>query len=274
MSESIAQSVRYLTTRTGGRLAYHYSSGAEPTVVFLGGYASDMTGSKALYLETYCRARGQAFLRLDYGGHGLSSGDFLQGTIGSWADDALTVIDAATAGRIVLVGSSMGGWIMLLVALGMPDRIHGLVGIAAAPDFTEDLMWAELDPEQQTTLRESGELHLPSEYVDDPYPITWRLIEEGRGHLLLRGPLEIECPVRLIHGLVDPDVPWQTSLTLAERLISTDVTVTLIKGGGHRLSEPEELKVIAAKLAELVEFNQTAGEVTALAGVAPPTQMD
>ncbi|MFQ5773422.1 MAG: alpha/beta fold hydrolase [Kiloniellaceae bacterium] len=202
---------------------------------------SDMTGGKATALEAFAAARGQAFVRFDYLGHGASSGRFEDGTIGRWAEDATAVLDALSEGPQILVGSSMGGWIMLLVALARPRRVAGLVGVAAAPDFTETLMWRAYSPEIRATLERDGLYYEPSQYGEEPYPITMRLIEEGRRHLLMDGPIPIACPVRLIHGTADPDVPYALSLELMERLESDDVEVTLVKGGGHRLSEPEDL---------------------------------
>jgi len=253
MSETPAPAPRYLEREGAPRLAYHRTSGRPPTVAFLSGYASDMTGSKALRLERFCAARGQRFLRFDYSGHGASDGEFLEGTIGAWAEDARALIDAVTEGPLVLVGSSMGGWIMLLVALAMPARVQALIGVAAAPDFTEDLMWAALDERQRSELMSRGALRLPSPYVDEPYPITRGLIEEGRRHLCLRAPIPIDCPVRLLHGLEDGDVPWRTALRLADRLRAGDVTVTLVKGGGHRLSEPGELDLLEGTVASVLE---------------------
>ena len=241
----------HLSLKTGERLAYRYTPGRSPTVVFLSGYASDMSGSKAVYLESIVTGHGHAFLRLDYSGHGLSDGDFVDGSIGRWSDDAVAVVSNVTDGPLILVGSSMGGWIMLLVARRLIDRVVGLLGIAAAPDFTEDLMWRELDAEQRDTLLTDGEIYLDSDYVDDPYPITRKLIDDGRDHLQLSAPIPLRCPVRLIHGLADPDVPRQTSLTLADSLKSTDVLIKLIKDGGHRLSEAEQLVEISSTLISL-----------------------
>ncbi len=214
---------------------------------------SDMTGSKALSLESFARERGQAFLRFDYQGHGASTGRFDDGTIGSWTADAVAALDALTEGPQVLVGSSMGGWIMLLAALARPQRIAGLLGIAAAPDFTENLMWQAYPQEVRDTLRREGVYREPSDYGDEPYTITMRLIEEGREHLLLREAIPIACPVRLIHGVADPDVPWQTSIRLAKQLESADVEVTLVKSGGHRLSEPEDLDRLCSTLEGLLD---------------------
>ena len=235
----------------GATIAYHHLAGRPPTVVFLGGYASDMTGSKATFLEASCRASGQAFLRFDYRGHGASSGAFSDGTIGLWAGDAVTAIEAATDGPLVLVGSSMGGWIMLLAALALKPRVAGLIGIAAAPDFTEDLMWDEFDLKQRAALERDGVLDMPSDYDDEPYTVTMALIEDGREHLVLREPIPLTCPVRLLHGLEDKDVPWTVSMRLAEAIKSEDVTVTLVKGAGHRLSEPEDLARLERVVAEL-----------------------
>ncbi len=212
-----------------------------PGIVFLGGFMSDMTGSKALALEAFAAARGQAFIRFDYFGHGASSGRFEDGSIGRWAEDAVAVLDELTEGPQILVGSSMGGWIMLLAALARPHAVAGLVGIAAAPDFTETLMWRAFTPEIRATIERDGVYHEPSAYGEQPYPITRHLIEEGRTHLLLGQQIPIDCPVRLIHGVADPDVPYTLSLDLMQRLGSSDVEVTLIKGGGHRLSEPPDL---------------------------------
>ena len=202
---------------------------------------SDMAGTKALALEDYARERGQAFLRLDYQGHGESSGRFEDGTIGLWASDATAAIAELTEGPQILVGSSMGGWIMLLAALAQPERIAGLVGIAAAPDFTEDLIWAQADEAQRKAVMEEGVYREPSPYGEEPYTITRALIEDGREHLLLRKAIPLTCPVRLIHGLEDPDVPWDLSLKLAAALDSDDVETLLVKGGDHRLSEPRDI---------------------------------
>lgn len=235
----------------GGRLAFHHTGGRTPGVLFCGGFTSDMTGTKALALETHCRAVGRAYTRFDYRGHGASSGRFADGAIGDWADDAMAIIDRVTAGPLIVVGSSMGGWIMLLLALARPERVAGLIGIAAAPDFTEDLLLAGATAEQRRALDEQGYWLQPSAYGDAPYPVTRRLLEDGRDHLLLRGPIPIRCPVHLLHGQQDPDVPWQTSLRLAEQLESDDVTIELIKCGDHRLSRPPDLARITAAVERL-----------------------
>lgn len=237
----------------GTRIAYHRREGKAPCVVFLPGFRSDMTGDKATTLEKFCAARGQAFLRFDYTGHGASSGDFTDGTIGQWTSDAIAAIERLTSGSLVLVGSSMGGWIMLLAALALKPRIAGLIGIAAAPDFTEELMWAGLDAASRARLEGDGVIHQPSEYDPVPTPITMALIEDGRKHLLLGGPIALDCPVRLIHGKKDPDVPWQTAQRIADALSSTDVEIILVEDGDHRLSEPHDLERLTKVLAGLLD---------------------
>jgi pimeloyl-ACP methyl ester carboxylesterase len=227
----------------GTRLAYALIPGASPTVVFFPGFRSDMTGDKATHLARFCTARRRAMLRFDYSGHGASEGRFEDGDIGRWSADALALMDALTQGPLVLVGSSMGGWIALLAALARPGRVTGLVGIAAAPDFTERLMWNAMAPSERERLMRDGVLHIPSQY-GEPYPITRRLIEDGRTRLLLGAPIPLECPLRLLHGQRDPDVPWETSLRIAERLTGTDVQVTLVKDGDHRLSRPRDLALL------------------------------
>lgn len=241
-----------LETTDGRRIAYRRTAGAAPGVVFLGGFRSDMSGTKASFLEDWARARGQAFLRMDYTGHGRSSGAFEDGCIGDWARDASDAVDALTEGRQILVGSSMGGWIALLLARWMPERIAGLVGIAAAPDFTEDSMWAGFTEAQRRELAEAGRVEVPSEYSDAPYPVTARLIEDGRRHLVLREPLELPFPVRLLQGMADVDVPVPVALRLAEHATCADLQLTLVKGADHRFSAPGELALIAAALDGLI----------------------
>ncbi len=235
----------------GVELAWMREDGSSPTVVFLPGFRSDMTGEKASALATFCAARGQAMLRFDYSGHGASGGQFENGTIGRWRDDALAMIDRQTTGPLLLVGSSMGGWIGLLAALARPDRVAGLIGIAAAPDFTEVLAWQAMSEEDRATLLRDGVLRVPSRY-GEPYPITQALIQDGRNHLLLNKPIALDCPVRLLHGQCDPDVPWQTSLRVAERLIGQDVQVILVKDGDHRLSRPADLALLWRVMAALL----------------------
>jgi pimeloyl-ACP methyl ester carboxylesterase len=242
----------FLPLPDGRRLAYRHVPGDAPGVLFCGGYTSDMTGTKATALEAFCREEGRAHTRFDYSGHGASSGEFADGTIGAWADDALAVLDRATDGPMIVVGSSMGGWIMLLVASARPERVQGLVGIAAAPDLTEDLLLPQATPEQRRALIEEGHWMQTSAY-GEPYPVTSRLLEEARAHLVLRAPIPIRCPVHLLHGQRDADVPWQTALRLAERLESEDVTIELIKAGDHRLSSAPDLARIEAAIQRIAD---------------------
>jgi pimeloyl-ACP methyl ester carboxylesterase len=236
----------------GIRLAYALTPGAGPTVVFLPGFMSDMTGDKALAVEAFCRARGTACLRLDYSGHGASGGAFADGTIGSWTGDALFLIDRLTSGPIVVVGSSMGGWIALNVALARPDRVAALIGIAAAPDFTETLMWDAMAPPERETLLRDGLLRIPSQYGGEQI-VTRALIEDGRTRLLLHAPIAIPCPVRLLQGIQDPDVPWETALKLSSRLQSADVQTTLVKDGDHRLSRPQDIALLCRVLGAMLD---------------------
>lgn len=242
----------------GASIAYHRLAGSGPGVVFLHGFHSDMEGGKALALEAWCRAHGRAFIRFDLFGHGRSSGQVEDGTIGRWADDAVAVLDHLTAGPQILVGSSLGGWLALLVALRRRERVAGLVGIAAAPDFTEDLMWAAFTPAQRHEMLETGQVVMENCYEPDkPWAIPRRLIEDGRNHLLLRDLIQLDCPVRLIHGQKDADVPWQTALRIADCLAGADVEVVLVKDGDHRLSRDQDL----ARLIRVVEglVGRTAG---------------
>ncbi|MDP6572137.1 MAG: alpha/beta hydrolase [Rhodospirillales bacterium] len=243
---------RILTRDDGATIAYHVTPGKAPGVVFLTGFMSDMTGGKALALEAFCRARGQAFLRFDYTGHGASSGAFEDGTIGRWADDTLTALDKLCEGPQVLVGSSMGGWIMLLAALWRPRRVAGLLGIATAADFTVDLVPRGLTEEQKTALERDGVVYVPSDYGPEPTPLTKKLLEDGSNHLVLRDDIALDVPVRLIHGMKDPDVPWETAMRIADRLRSRDVEITLVKDGDHRLSEPADLERLCATLDALL----------------------
>jgi pimeloyl-ACP methyl ester carboxylesterase len=240
-----------LARPNGKGLAWRRLSGREPTVVFLPGFGSDMSGEKATSLATFCSNVGQAMLRFDYSGHGESDGRFEEGTIGQWTDDALAVMDAVSAGPLLLVGSSMGGWIALLAALARPERVAGIVGIAAAPDFTEILMWQSMTFEERDRLMADGVVFAPNRY-GPPTPITRALIEDGRTHLLLDRPIPLTCPVRLLHGQNDQDVPWELSLRIAERLESTDVHVILVKDGEHRLSRPADLALLHRTLAPLL----------------------
>jgi len=242
----------FITLTANRRIAYHLTEGASPTVVFMGGFRSDMTGTKALALEAFCRVRGQRFLRFDYTGHGQSSGDFMQGSIGAWKRDAVDMLDQIVKGPCILIGSSMGGWLMLLAALERKDQVRGLVGIASAPDFTQSMIEHELKENQKREIAENGVTYVPDCYGDKPFPITRTLIEDGRNHLLLGKPIALNVPVRLIHGTKDNDVPWQVSQKLLESLTSPDVKLTLIKDAGHRLSEPPQLEILCGYVEELL----------------------
>ena len=243
------------TTSDGRRLAYHKVSaqGTEdrPGVVFFGGFKSDMTGSKAVFLQQTCEALGLAFLRFDYTGHGASSGKFEDGSIGDWARDAEDIVSALTDGPQIYIGSSMGGWIALLLARANPERVAAMIGIAAAPDFTEDSMWAAASDAQRRAIMEQGFVTIPSEY-DAPYVITRRLIENGREHLILRSPLKMTVPVRLLHGTADVDVPQERALQLLSHIDGPDISLTLLRDSDHRMSGERELLLLKETLLTLI----------------------
>ncbi|MDP3862063.1 MAG: alpha/beta hydrolase [Phaeovulum sp.] len=234
----------------GRRIAFVQHAGRGPGVVFLGGFRSDMQGTKALALEAWAAAAGRGFLRFDYSGHGASGGDFEAGCIGDWLADARAAL-GLTEGPQVLVGSSMGGWIALLLARAMPERVAGLVTIAAAPDFTEDGFWAGFDAARRAELLRAGRVEMPSDYSAEPYAITLRLIEDGRRHLLLRMPLNLPMPVRMLQGTADADVPQAVALRLLAHAEGPDIRLTLVKAADHRFSTPECLRLIEAAVAEL-----------------------
>ena len=239
-------------TRNGIDLAWSLLPGHGPTIVFLPGFKSDMAGSKATHLRDWAATQGRAMLRLDYSGHGASGGAFEDGTIGSWTADAAAIIAAQTQGPLLLVGSSMGGWIALLLARAMPTRVAALVGIAAAPDFTETLLWNGLNEAERATLLSDGTIERPSIYDEKPYRFTRALIEDGRHQALLNSPIPITRPVRLLQGQRDDDVPWPTALRIAEQLASDNVQITLIKDGDHRLSRPQDLALLTRTVAALL----------------------
>lgn len=241
----------HLSTPQGRRIAYVQTPGQGPGVVFLGGFMSDMTGTKAVFLQDWAERHGRAFLRFDYSGHGQSSGAFEEGCIGDWFEDALAVIQARTGGPQILVGSSMGGWIALQIARAMPGRVKGLVGIAPAPDFTEDSMWAGFSEAERARLMTEGRIVIPSDYSPDGYPITRRLIEEGRQRLVLRAPLPLPFPVRILQGTADTDVPPAVALRLMDHAECDDLRLTLVKGADHRFSTPACLAMIAAAVDEV-----------------------
>ncbi|EKE45776.1 hypothetical protein OCGS_0002 [Oceaniovalibus guishaninsula JLT2003] len=241
--------MNYLDTPSGRRIAHHLSPGRGPCIVFLGGFRSDMEGTKAVHLDDWARGQGRAFLRLDYSGHGRSSGRFEDGCIGDWADDATETVARLIDGPVVLVGSSMGGWISMLVARRL-GRMAGFVGIAAAPDFTEDGFWSSFDEGQRARLMRDGQIALPSAY-GDPTIVTRRLIEDGRRHLVLRDPAPDMGRVRLLQGTDDADVPRDTALRLLDHLRG-DVRLTLVKGADHRFSDPRCLSLIEAALRDVL----------------------
>ncbi|TGN59089.1 alpha/beta hydrolase [Paracoccus liaowanqingii] len=233
----------FLDTASGRRIAYDRLAGQGPGVVFLGGFRSDMGGSKAVHLRNWAQETGRAFLRFDYSGHGDSAGMFEEGCIGDWAEDARAVIEALTDGPQVLVGSSMGGWISLLMARDLPHRIAALVTIAAAPDFTERGFWAGFTTEQRAALTAKGRVEMPSEY-GTPLVLTRRLIEDGRDHLILDRPLSLPFPVRMLQGTADADVPMSWALDFLDHAEGEDLQLTLVKGADHRFSSPDCLDLI------------------------------
>jgi pimeloyl-ACP methyl ester carboxylesterase len=239
-----------LVTPQGRRIAHDRTAGAGPGVVFLGGFRSDKEGAKALALEAWAKAAGRAFLRFDYSGHGASGGDFRDGCIGDWFEDARAAILALTAGPQVLVGSSMGGWIALLIAREHPGSVAGLVTIAAAPDFTEAI-WAGFSGDQRRALIEEGEVALPSEYSEVPYVITRRLIEEGHKRLVLRSALALPMPVRMLQGTADRDVAVSVALGLIDHVEGPDIRLTLVKGADHRFSSAECLALMIRAVEEI-----------------------
>ena len=239
------------------RIAVRARAGAPPGLFWLGGYNSDMTGTKAQALADWAEREGRACVRFDYSGHGESEGAFTDGTIGRWLDDSLAVFEAFGRGPQILIGSSMGGWLALLLLRALRRRgnngaasVAGLVLIAPAVDFTEELMWKRFTPEIKRELAEKGIWARPSQYSPQPYLVTRQLIEEGRNHLLLGGMIECGCPVRILQGVADADVPWQHAKALVARFACDDVVLTLVKDGDHRLSRPEDIERLIRAVAE------------------------
>lgn len=241
----------HLTTPQGRRLAFHRSEGRGPWIVFLGGLKSDMEGTKAVHLEAWARARGRAFLRFDYSGHGESGGAFGDGCIGDWHEDTLAAVGALTDGPILPVGSSMGGWQALLLARAMPGRIAAMVTIAAAPDFTEDGWWAGFSDDQKRALETAGRIELPSDYME-PFVVTRRMIEDGRRRLVLRDPLALPFPVRCLQGTADSAVPVATALRLLDHATCPDMRLLLVKDADHRFSDGPCLGLIEAAISEVL----------------------
>jgi pimeloyl-ACP methyl ester carboxylesterase len=245
------------TAKAHRRIAVRVRPGLEPGLFWLGGFKSDMKGIKAEALDAWARGSGRALVKFDYSGHGESEGDFAAGTIGRWLEESLAVFDAFCRGPQVVIGSSMGGWLALLLSREVarrgasPARVAGLVLIAPAVDFTEELMWKRFSPEAKREIEEAGAWARPSAYSQGAYLITRDLIEDGRRHLLLGGMIETGCPVRILQGVQDPDVPWQHAIELTARFAQDDVVLTLVKDGDHRLSRPEDIERL---LAAVVEF--------------------
>lgn len=241
----------FLTTKQGRKLAYHLTTGRGPCVVFLGGLKSDMMGTKAVFLEEWAQAQGRAFLRFDYSGHGESSGSFTDGCIGDWAEDTAEAVAELTEGPILPVGSSMGGWQALLLARAMPEKLAGLVTIAAAPDFTEDGYWANFTDAQKQQLAEAGQVELPSDYME-PYIITRRMIEDGRKQLVLRDQLHLPFPVRFLQGTADTAVSVETAVRLLEHATGPDMQLKLVKDADHRFSDGPCLDLILGAIDEVL----------------------
>ena len=251
--------LKFLNVGTGiavRRIAVRAREGAAPGLFWLGGFKSDMKGTKAQALDLWARDHGRAMTRFDYSGHGESEGDFIDGTVGRWLEESMAVFDACCRGPQVVIGSSMGGWLALLLARELARRaqadpsLASLVLIAPAVDFTEELMWKRFPPEVKREIEQTGVWARPSQYSDQPYLITRGLIEEGRSHLLLENMIETGCPVRILQGVQDPDVPWQHAVELSSRFAQDDVVLTLVKDGDHRLSRPEDIERLIAAVAE------------------------
>lgn len=263
MAEETLSRLHVGTGEAAREIAVRARAGKSPGILWLGGFKSDMRGTKAEALAAHAAKTGQAYVRFDYSGHGESGGPFEAGTISRWLEEALAVFERAATlsgslGPQIVVGSSMGGWIALLLARALAvrknsgaARLAGLVLIAPAPDFTEVLMWAHMSPEVRREIEEKGAWLRPSQYDDGPYPITRALIEDGRKHLLLDRPIEIGCPVRILQGVLDPDVPWRHALQLVSCLAQDDVVLTLVKDGDHRLSRPEDIERLLRVVDEL-----------------------
>ena len=244
---------KFLATPNGQKLAYSFTKGTGPTVVFLGGFKSNMEGSKAIFLEKWAKKRNRSFLRFDYSGHGQSSGDFLNLGIGDWCGDAKQVIELAENNGIILIGSSMGGWISLLLSRDLGSRLKGLITIAAAPDFTEDSMWKNFTEDQKKEVLNKGVLYLPSDY-GEPYPITRYLIENGRQNLVLHQPLELTCPVRLMQGTEDTAVTRETALKLFDHINADDLSLFFKRGADHSFSDQGCLEILEKNLENMLEI--------------------
>ena len=253
------ESVRFLEREGKPKLAYIYTSARDqgkdlPVVMFCGGFKSDMMGTKAGYFEEQCALRGQGYLRFDYSGHGYSGGDFKDGTIGAWFEDALDIFDSLINGPVIIAGSSMGGWIALLLAKARADFVKGYIGIAAAPDFTERLYHEEFSDEHRAAIDGQGFVEIPNEYSDDPYYFSKALIEDGRNHMLLGEAHSHSYPITLFHGRLDTAVPESTPLTIKKQYSGAALEIVFIEDGDHRLSAPHELQMIDAEIARMGGF--------------------
>ena len=248
----------FITNEDGLNLAYQKINGTGPTIVFLAGHGSDMLGSKAEALTQKCEKEKRAFVRFDYSGHGQSDGEFLEGTISSWTKDALHIIDHCTTGPLILVGSSLGGWIMMNVAIKRAARVAGCIGIAAAPDFTETLIWQSLSKDQQEMMAKTGQIALPNPYADEDVIYPYGLITDGRQNLLLGQEVAIDCPMILHQGMADDEVPWQTACDIAQAVRTENVRLNLMKSSGHRFSQDHELAAILDSVDEMLATIQQA----------------
>ncbi|WP_420548523.1 alpha/beta hydrolase [Curvivirga sp.] len=267
MTKENTKAASFLTRNTDlgeAQIAYFFHAFKEskdmntPTIVFCGGFKSNMEGSKALFLRDFCAKNKLDYCRFDYQGHGISSGDFADGTIGDWFQDTLAIIDQVTTGPLILVGSSMGGWMSMLLTHARPERIKGLVLIAPAPDFPTKLMWPELDEAAKQDLETKGVWYRPSEFEgEESYPISMKFIEESKSHNLLDGSVEFNGPVHIIHGLEDEVVPNDHPFKVADCLTSTDITIEMVKAGDHRLSNPDELNRLGKRVLEIVSKTTT-----------------
>jgi pimeloyl-ACP methyl ester carboxylesterase len=256
MADCCLKVIQVGTGAAAREVAVRQRVGASPGLFWLGGFNSDMKGTKAAALDQWAQAKERALVRFDYSGHGGSGGAFVDGTVGRWLEESVAVFETCCRGPQVVVGSSMGGWLALLLGQAMAERpaagasIAGMVLIAPAVDFTEELMWKQFPPDVKRQIEEKGVWERPSEYSEQPYLVTRRLIEEGRNHLLLGGMIETGCPVRILQGVKDPDVPWRHAVDLAARVARDDVVLTLVKDGDHRLSRPEDIERLLAAVAE------------------------
>lgn len=254
---AMAEDIQFLERKDAPALAYRHLKAAKagenkPAIIFMGGFKSDMEGTKAQFLEDYCRDKGLEYVRFDYRGHGSSGGEFTDGTISRWKQDALDIMDHINPDRTLLIGSSMGGWIALLTMLERAEKVSALIGLAAAPDFTGDLYAAKLNPEQQEILEREGRVSVPNDYSDEPYIFTKDLFDDACKNFLLQRENTIEAPITLIQGMLDSDVPWEITARIQNAFKGERVDVVLIDDGDHRLSRPEDLKILADQVENLL----------------------